>query len=245
MTMKQKQPSILIGVPIRNAEVYIQKFLFDLSELLYKKGKIGFYFLLNDSTDNTEEKLLQFQAINEDYRFVEIDYLNFNAPLDKRTPVRLLHTNPHLNILRNKIIDRWRKDDAEYLFMIDADTLLQPDCLQVLLAQKKDAIAPLLAVDFGENRLFQMMNKSQYFSEDGTQVYNRVSKEEIDKKEDCFEVDAIGGGAVLYHRDTINCEFFNHPQDPFIGRSANLTKAGFHLWALKNPQVAIHDMRVT
>jgi len=243
--MKQKQPSILIGVTVRNAEVYIERFLFDLSSLLYKKSKIGFYFLLNDSVDNTEEKLLQFQTINEDenYRFIRVDRFNFNAPPDKRNIIRKSFTEPHLVELRNKILDKWQKDEAKYLFMVDADTLLQPDCLKILLAQKKDVIAPLLAIDFGANWLFQMMNKCQQLTEDGIQLYNRISKKEIDKKEDCFSVDAIGGGAVLYYRNVIDCRFYNHPQGEFIGQSANLTKAGFRLWALKSPQIAIHDMR--
>jgi hypothetical protein len=148
--------NILIAAPIRNRGWILNQYLNCLYFLDTPGWNIdkGYYFILNDCTDNSREILEKRKEDLEprDYSIhYKIDEINFNTPSDMgengmgRSGIpRELHTYKNLSVLRNKILEYARGINFDYIFSVDSDILVKPDILEKLIATKKDIVAALV-----------------------------------------------------------------------------------------------------
>ena len=209
-----------------------------ISNLDYPKKNLSLYWLLNNSIDKSEEILRGFSG---EYRGIRINTHNFddNPPLDKRVgDIRKNYTCPHLAVLRNIIIDKFKKDkDAQYLLMLDTDTIVEPLLLKHLLKAKKDILTVLLDVDFEKGVLYNIFRLDKESNE-----MIRWTKKEIQNADGLFQVDIFGGGLLFIGKNMTNIKFENHDFGEFIGYSLNAIGKKAKIWCLKEPILATHKM---
>jgi len=99
---------------------------------------------------------------------------------------------------RNYLIDQFLKDSqAEYIFFVDSDTGIPPDALTKLVSAKKDIISGLY---FGRvapnNPIMKKVQKDEYGKDRLLPV--------TDYPEGIIEVDMVGAGCLLIHKDVFS-----------------------------------------
>ncbi len=146
-------PTVAIGCPVRNRGWILPQYLKAMEKVIYPKEKIGFCFVVNDSTDDTMEILQEWKRKrDQDYAFIDIVERNFGAIEDKRVaPVRR-EIYRHLAKVRNILLDTVAKHDVDYFFSVDSDILVVHDTLQKLIYLKEDICAGLVYNDGRTNR---------------------------------------------------------------------------------------------
>lgn len=167
--------NVLISCPIRNREWILPEYLTHLESLDYPKENLAFYFLLNDSTDESKFWLEQWKELNEhEYRYIKIEEMNFNYPedagaygngrdsSDKISIIRNKYTYKALAILRNKILDVTREDkEVDSLFSVDSDVLVNRNILKKLIRTDKNIIAALLCNGGDNYNFFHLGDKNR------------------------------------------------------------------------------------
>ncbi|MBU1871163.1 glycosyltransferase family 2 protein [Patescibacteria group bacterium] len=228
-----KNAKIFIGTPVRNSEPTIQQFLISIKNLDYPLKLVGLYFLVNNSQDKSKDILLSFkeQYLNI-FRFIEIDEYNFDNPsVDTREFYSREPIYENLAILRNKIIDRFLQDTAGYHLAIDSDTLVAPNCLNILLNSKKNFITVPLKVCLE--------------IENSRQLSNFLTTKMIeDEKKDIFKIEIWGGDCGLIDRKMIKAgvRWGFHSQGEGVGFSLQSKEKGFELFCCKDLNLAQHKM---
>jgi len=234
-------PKILIAAPIRNRAAQLYNYIESLCHLDYPKELLSFYFLVNDSTDATLSILQKFKENLESfYRSIVIEELNLNAVPDARTSIRRKVIYGNLAFLRNKILDRFLATDNEYLFSIDSDIVVHPDCLKKLLEADKDLISAEVANDFGKGHIGNTM---RFISDPKHPENGQYLHYKLREQPEIYEVD-LTGAVFLVKRDIIklsNAKYFNDPLGEDKKFCEIIKKAGYKLFSRKN--LAYHDMK--
>lgn len=140
------QNKVMISCPIRNRGKIVDTYLSKIKKLNYDLKNIILYFVLNNSEDNTEEKLLKFKNEN--------DYLFNDIIIDKkdecggivydRNEMRKLAMYDRLSKLRNIIIQKAIELNVDYLFSVDSDILISQDSLIRLIEHNKDVVSAVV-----------------------------------------------------------------------------------------------------
>lgn len=143
-----KQINVLISAPIRQTpqilDLFLSQFLF--LEKVNDKLKFFYYFIDDNKDCRSSELLTEFsKRVNEqnkcincvvdkpEYCFSSLDYENkWNWEKIQK-----------VGAFRNKILDYAKKQDMDYVFMIDSDIILHPNTVFELVEQKKDIITQL------------------------------------------------------------------------------------------------------
>lgn len=135
--------TITIAAPIRNREWILPLYLDRLINLDYPKKLIELFFVINDSTDSTQDILLAFQKKYAHlFRKIRFEIYNRNVPMDNREQkVRTNYTYHHLSKLKNFIMSRVKTD---YLLFVDTDILIPSDIINNLLKHNKDIVSGLI-----------------------------------------------------------------------------------------------------
>lgn len=141
-----KNSKILLGCPIRDREWIIPNYLESIYSLDYPKELISLCWIVNQSCDQSEKLLRDFKRQHQnEYRSIEvINYFgNRKIPTDTRiNNTRLDYTYHHLADVRNLLLENI--GDNEYLFSVDSDVLVNPNCLKRLLSHQKPIISSLI-----------------------------------------------------------------------------------------------------
>jgi len=240
------EPKILLGMPIRNRGRIIETVLSMIFRLDYPKGKIGFYFLLNDSTDNTEEVLFSFKrAYEQSYRFIEVEKIELGTPPDFRSrPHTMPKVIPYnrqviyetLCRLHNMLLERLLKDDAKYLFAVDSDTILYSNCLKELVKARRKVITTIQAVDYQGGRILGIWRREP------NGLCKRITPEERVQRKPVFEVNLIGGAWLLSREipeKGIRYEYDGRGEH--VGFSERINEAGYKIYAYRD-EIAYHQM---
>jgi len=153
----KEQPVVCISTLVRDRAWILPRYLENLYNLNYNKSNIIIYWLVNDSVDQSEKLLRDFQKKYEhEYRQIIIEKVKNRAPIYKRSIAK--HPNfaekywydvySNLAALRNKVIDKVLEfEEAEFLFNIDSDILVNPEDLNLLLLSDKDTVAGIINND--------------------------------------------------------------------------------------------------
>lgn len=135
---------VLICSPIRDKEYCLKEYLDSIYKLDYPKEKIKIYFVENDSIDKTVKILEEFKDKHEsEYRSIQIETL---LELDEKKADFKTHEWKPEDLLRlGKLRDRCLNqiEDEEFIFMIDADVILQPETLKRLIGLNLPVVTTL------------------------------------------------------------------------------------------------------
>lgn len=122
--------NVFIGAPVRNRAWIMERHLQSLKQQTVNKH---FFYILNDSEDQTEQILNDHQ----------ISYMTHN--LGKTFGhLRGQYAYHNLALLRNILVDEFLKSDCDYLFSIDTDIIIPEHSLEQLIENDKDICAMLI-----------------------------------------------------------------------------------------------------
>ena len=133
---------IMIGCPVQNREQVIDRYLDAILKLDYPKKDIHLNFLLNNSTDNTIYRLMDFFFDHmelDDYGIVEV---NVYDDVDYTDSIYQRDYGAFAKI-RNKWLEFLDPEDTHF-FSIDSDVLPPAQSLNQLLNHDKDIISILV-----------------------------------------------------------------------------------------------------
>lgn len=175
----------MIGCPVRNRAWILPQYLQYLATLIYPPEQIEYCFVINDSQDETEAILQEFA---------------------RRFPVRLLYDNSsrpggwqrgfyqfsRLAELRNRLLNEFLQSDCEYLFSVDSDILVPPNCLQQLLQADKDVVAALVCngAEIGDDQFYNVFT----LTDDHLQPIRNFPRDRL------FPVDCTGAAYLIKRR---------------------------------------------
>lgn len=232
MSSEPQLPKILIAAPVRDREHHLPKYLQCLHDLNYPKDRIGFYFLVNDSTDRSLEILGGFKnSVEEKYAGFTIDVWDLGTVKDKRKFDVRTKVYTALAKLRNRVMERFEESDYDYLFSVDSDIYVKPQALSRLLSHDKVFVAAMisnLGKKFCPNA---MMKKGQSWTR------FHPSKDEPG----LYEVD-VTGAVGLMSRAVTGCRYAWSQQGEDIPFCQAVQDKGHKLY-LDTALLAIHDMR--
>lgn len=178
-------PQVMIGCPVRNRGWILPRYLQHLTALNYPQEQIEYCFVINDSIDDTESILLEFT---------------------RRFPTRLLHKNSsrpggwergfyqfsRLAELRNRMLEEFLQSPCDYLFSVDSDILVPPNCLGLLMQADEDVVSALVCngEEIGDNRFYNVFN----LAEDHLQPIRDFPRDRL------FPVECTGAAYLLKRR---------------------------------------------
>jgi len=165
-----KMEKVLIAIPLRNEEQILPRFFSLLEDLDYSIDLLSFAFLEGDSTDNTYEKLFEWQ---NSHPSLKVWLKKLDLGMEKTKFERLA-------ISRNTIIEEALKDE-DYVFWLEGDIeTLPPEILKLLIEEDKDIVAALMV--FSEPPM-----RSRYYLGRAERPYVKDIAEEL------VEVGWVGG----------------------------------------------------
>lgn len=222
-------PTVVVGCPVRDRAWILPYYLEHISKLDYDTRRLIPCFVVNDSSDRTEEILRKWAYENSSrYSKVIIEVFNQGQIPDRRTQEvrnRIYHS---LANVRNKFLEIACNNGADYVFSIDSDILVPPNALKDLLKHNKDIIAaqiwndaskryPNILIDQnGVIRHYFNFPKNQLFRCDVTGAVYLISRKVVvsgvkygyhHQGEDiAFCKDAKAKGFEIYADSNIYCE---------------------------------------
>jgi cellulose synthase/poly-beta-1,6-N-acetylglucosamine synthase-like glycosyltransferase len=226
-------PTLTIAAPIRNRDFILNQYLEHILNIDYPKNKINLFFILNDSTDQSESILKQFKVhYHAQYNRITIETYNRNVPPDTRTTdIRNKHIYNHLSILKNYIM---RKVKTEKLLFIDSDILVPNSVINNLLKSEKDIISGLIyngyLVDpeypYRYPNVMRLNERNTY-----EHITNRsIRNAAYNKHQNLIKVDLTGAVWMLDKAVYKKIKFGYHPQGEDAYFCAMAQHNGFELW---------------
>ncbi|KAK3768426.1 hypothetical protein RRG08_053418 [Elysia crispata] len=141
-------PTVVIATLVRNKAHSLPWFLGLIESLDYPKDRIALWIESDHNIDNSSGILKEWlSAVSSSYHSVEtkIDEKQ-RGYTDEKSPLEWSEKRMH-NVMkkREKALDYARKIWADYIFMVDADVVIENNkTLQILMAQQRLVIGPLL-----------------------------------------------------------------------------------------------------
>ncbi|KAJ2893079.1 hypothetical protein IWW38_002987 [Coemansia aciculifera] len=151
-TINPDNDSLLILTPLKNSAKYINTYFQLLDDLNYPRNKTSLAFLVSDSTDQTQQMLIEFkqryqEQAPEELRFKRFEIYRqdffYSLPSNRRHALSK-------QFERRKVMARARNylwtralEDEQWVLWIDGDLeYYPPDIVHDLMAYNKDVIVP-------------------------------------------------------------------------------------------------------
>ncbi|KAJ1822975.1 hypothetical protein LPJ60_001829 [Coemansia sp. RSA 2675] len=151
-TIDPKSDSILILTPMKNSAAYISKYFELLDGLKYPRSKISLAFLVSDSTDDTQQRLIEAKRkYQEDgpigTRFKRFDIHRqdffYALPQNKRHMPRAQRDRRIVMARARNYLWTRALEDEQWVAWIDSDLASYPrTIMRDLMAYDKDVIVP-------------------------------------------------------------------------------------------------------
>ncbi|RUS76958.1 hypothetical protein EGW08_015278 [Elysia chlorotica] len=141
-------PTVVISTIVRNKAHALPWFLGLIESLDYPKDRIALWIHSDHNIDNTTAILKEWlTAVSSLYHSVEVKIdEKKRGYTDESSPLHWSEKRMH-NVMkkRQNALEYARKIWADYIFMVDADVVLENNkTLQILMAQKRLVIGPML-----------------------------------------------------------------------------------------------------
>lgn len=220
---------IVLGCPLQNRGWVLPHYLKAISDLDYDKSQIALCFLLNDSTDNTKDLLLEFRKQHEkEYSQIIIKNILFGLPPEDRNKGRNAQSFHHFAHIRNRWSEIVRTiPEAEWVFSVDSDIIIPANSLKKLLENNKD-ICSMLA------------NNTQHRLGVGRDCFNILRLNPISPNNykhiidfplnSLIEVDVTGASYLIRRKVLDNTVYEWHRQGEDVGFCINAKKNGYKIW---------------
>ena len=211
--------SVLVGVPIKNAAIWLPRFLEQLDKLSDVSRVV---FICGPCRDDTYPQLWRWG--NDTRHPVEI--------FDEPTGMNALSA-AQIGAVYKDFQDLMREDEDEtHFLLIDSDIMdVPPDLIQLLKRQDKDIVAPYVWVD--------RANPPQFFDVDCFRLngfrFHPFLPPDPGKS---LMVDSVGSCYLAKREPFLACEYGNpHPHMIFCGHAI---EAGYEVWA--DPRIKIQHL---
>ncbi|ASA22758.1 glycosyltransferase [Paenibacillus donghaensis] len=226
-------PTLTIAAPVRNRSFILNQYLDHIHDIDYPKSKINLFFVLNDSSDHSEEILRSFKENHLDkYNRITIEIYNRNIPLDTRaTDTRDKHIYNHLSVLKNYIMFKVK---TEKLLFIDSDILVPDSVINNLLNAEKDIVSGLIyngyLVDperpYKYPNIMKLNEKNNY-----EHISNHYIREApYNKHQHLLKADLTGAVWMINKKVYKNIKFGYHPQGEDAYFCAMAQSKGFEIY---------------
>jgi len=190
-----------------------------------------YYFLINDAEFNIKDDFLEFINPNNTH----YDVINFNSIPDRRTINTRRITYYLLAVLRNIVLLKFYFSEHSHLFFIDSDIIiLNPNILNILLAQHKDIISCNIANDYGKGRFTNAMVKIGDDAYKHLPLVNKLTECDLTGACTLFSKNIFKNGYPLYGWD-------RRGED--ISFCKELQKLGIKLYTYPAQNLVIHKMK--
>lgn len=225
--------TITIATPVHNRGWILPYFLKHLYNINYDKKKINLYFLLNNSSDNSENLLNEFKSNhNTEYNSIQIEKYKTSYKFeDSRTSsIRSKYTYNHLSKIRNKILST---NSSDYLLSVDSDVLVPPNILVNLLVHKKDIVSALLynGYEMYPDEYWKYPNILNIESGKIKHFYNwHIKNAQILSKSKLYQVDITGAVVLMSKEVTKKTKYSWHIQGEDVAWSLDCKNNGFNLY---------------
>lgn len=133
---------ILIAAPVHNRDWVLPAYLEALEQLETKGHEVYYFFLVNNSTDNSEALIKTFCDSHPSKAAMAI--LNDETPADERYK-RDAKAYRHFQVIREAIRKQTLNGKFDYLLSVDTDILIRADTLLALLSHQVDFVAATLS----------------------------------------------------------------------------------------------------
>lgn len=224
-------PTVLIAAPVRNRAKHLPHYLKALQALDYPPDLLSYYFLVNDSTDESESLVRSFSALR-----MTIEVKNLGTKPDARTGSARVTGGVYqsLAILRNKVLDQFEASGAEYLLSVDTDIYVRPSLLKRLLSHQKDMVAALIS-----NRPNRMCPNAIIYKKGpiGRLIPHRF---EVPPQPGVYEVD-MTGAVCLHSRRVLGCRYACDRAGEDVPFCRQVKAKGLSIW-LDTAHLADHHM---
>lgn len=206
----------------------------------YPKNKTCYYFIVNDSTDKTEEIIRRWIVPQVNIGNVKVDVVNEGKPADQRVSgFRERFIRPYVYQYYDKCLAQGLKWGCDYVFLMGSDTYLSDSktisgLVNSAEEHRIDCLSPFMIADFdiGCTNIFKrkkfLLNKDVLY-----QWFNP-------KVKGIFTAD-FTSGAYLFSKHWIENapKWFNPDLDttPEYNYPERCREAGFKFWVDTNIQV--------
>lgn len=140
--MQESTSRVLLGSPIRQKAEILCNFLSSIKDLRLSTINLDFYFIDDNTEEESSQLLVSFAAQNPNTLFTKVQ--------DDRPYVCNESTHIWQEELiwkvaefKNSIIKKALAADYDYLFLVDSDLVLHPQTLEHLVSLKKDIVAEI------------------------------------------------------------------------------------------------------
>ena len=140
-------PTILIACPVQNRAWILDEYLKHFYALSYPKERIGIYWIVNNSTDDSLKILKDFKKQHSsEYFMINIHEVNNSkfAPDNRDKVTRRTSTYHWLAQLRNYILKYCVSNKYDYVLSSDSDILLEHDTIVRLLLDDQPIVSCLV-----------------------------------------------------------------------------------------------------
>lgn len=229
---EENLPRIFFGVPIRNRDWVLPLYLDGLVNLNYPKHLISVFFLVNDSTDETWNQLIDFkEKYNNKYESISLVNQYFGMPEDKRN-VGTFDLYPHFAYLKNYMRERFIESGCAYWLHVDSDSPVKSDTLLQMLRHRERYVCGTCNV----SRRGDFLSNVMVFK-DGK--IERASFKELNevKPGNLFQVHWVGGIALIRRDIALQCKYevAEPKKDDNFGFCRQIERLGYKIFV--DPEV--------
>lgn len=146
---------ILMATLIKNREWCLKEYLdaMEKQSKKYSSDNISWYFIVNDSTDNSQKIVEDFKKkFDKKYNGrIEIEVVNFNN-CDVKDHSWSRQKLLNMSYMRNKVAGKMIEMGLDAIFMVDTDIILQSnDTLRHMVSLERDVLSEVFWASWGNN----------------------------------------------------------------------------------------------
>jgi hypothetical protein len=238
---------ILCFCPISSRAWVLPHFLEHILNIDYPNHLIHFYFIINNSNDNSLALLKNFKAeYIAKFGDIKIEIYNSSDKFkdDRSGEVRHKYTYNWLSELRNKGLKECVKSGCDYLFSCDCDILVPSNILKEFVSANVDVIASLIYNGYlfmpnGVGKDYKPIENAYKYpnilniSKDGGYIhitnYYTKNPHKCDK-EKMLEIDATGAVSLISQRVCAISKYTYDSQGEDMSWSKTVRDAGYKLY---------------
>ncbi|KAK3087084.1 hypothetical protein FSP39_001417 [Pinctada imbricata] len=247
-TDSQQNPFVMIAILVRNKAFILPWFLGHLERLNYPKSRITLWIRSDHNEDSSSAILKQWvSAVRERYNDIDLltddsltDYEEATGPCawTKQRFDRVI-------ALRQEALETARRAGMDYIFMLDADVILENrNTLKALISSKRTVVGPMLKSSEGDaySNFWGAMTDMGFYkrSVDYFQILDR-------EKKGVFKCAMVHTAVLIDLRKPVTKRFsyshrpksFNGPTDDIIIFAQNVKNAGKKMYILNTEYFGI------
>ncbi|KAG8574408.1 hypothetical protein GDO81_009168 [Engystomops pustulosus] len=185
-----RQPTVLLALLARNTQGSLPEVLGAIDRLDYPKDRISLWVATDHNVDNTSHILREW-LINVQNQYHHVEWRPQEQPRwfqDEEGPKHWSHQRyEYIMKLRQAALTSAREMWADYIMFIDADNLLtNPNTLNLLIAENKTVVAPMLESRAAYSNFWCGMTTQGYYRR--TPAYMPIRRRE---RRGCFAVPMV------------------------------------------------------